>query len=105
MNRSHFNTTHESGAKLDDYEGKARSQEDLILGYFMLNYPHARSPSQVQERLGLHYVPLTSIRRAMTNLTTRGKLEKTDQKVKGQYGRPEYCWRLVRRPGEQLDFF
>ena len=34
--------------------------------------------------------PLTSIRRAMTNLSNEGKLIKTDVKIEGMYGKQEH---------------
>lgn len=99
--KAHYNTTAESGAVLVDFERKAQSQDDLILDFYRRNYHRPMSPSQVHDWLGLRGVPITSIRRAISNLTARGLLEKTQTKVSGKYGRPEYCWQLVRRPGEQ----
>ena len=36
--------------------------------------------------------PLTSIRRAITNLEKKGKLEKTDIQKEGMYGKKTFCW-------------
>lgn len=106
MSNSYHNTTLESGATLDKRERKAKSQEDLILDYFQRRYHFGRSPSQVQQRLGLQRVPITSIRRAMTNLTARGKLIKTDAKVDGPFGHQEYLWKLNRHwPDQQQELF
>lgn len=99
---SFYNTTRERGKKLAECEGKAVSQQDRIYEYFY-NTPHAElSPSQVQQALAMQRTPLTSIRRAMTNLTLQGRLQKTELKVMGLYGRYEYCWRY-RGKGSQLD--
>ena len=38
--------------------------------------------------------PITSIRRAITTLTKRGYLIKSDEMKKGLYGVSEYVWRL-----------
>ena len=38
------------------------------------------------------YAPLTSIRRAIHDLTDKGLLFKTDRKRTGIYGRDEYVW-------------
>jgi len=38
--------------------------------------------------------PLTSIRRAITDLTNRNRLVKTDKKVLGSAGRKTYTWKL-----------
>ena len=51
------------------------------------------SPWQMQGMLEGD-VPITSIRRAMTNLTKRGVLVKTDHKRRGRHGRSEYMWQL-----------
>jgi len=54
------------------------------------------TPSQVMNWLrdDLGNPPLTSIRRAMSNLSTRGLLVKTNKQHPGLYGRPEYYWKL-----------
>lgn len=39
--------------------------------------------------------PLTSIRRAITNLCKRGKLYMTDVQSPGIYGKPEYVWKIA----------
>jgi predicted ArsR family transcriptional regulator len=100
---SYHNTTHETGKTLAEYEGKAKTQEERILEYFRNNWHTEMSPSQVQNCLGMHGTPITSIRRAITNLTTDGKLVKTDKKVKGIYGRAEFTWRLARRQVDWVD--
>jgi hypothetical protein len=45
--------------------------------------------------------PITSIRRAITNLTDAGKIIKTDQYVKGNYGKLEHLWELATEPIEE----
>ncbi len=40
--------------------------------------------------------PLTSIRRAITVLTNKGLLQKTDEQISGVYGKPEYVWKYKR---------
>jgi hypothetical protein len=53
------------------------------------------SPSLVLRFLGLDSkVPLTSVRRAIHDLTDQGKLIKTDLKIKGMYGRAEHVWEI-----------
>jgi hypothetical protein len=96
MNLSYHDTTNEPVQLNIVYEQKARDQDRLILGYFKaLNTP--LSPSQIFNILMTFDeipkdTPLTSIRRAITNLTKRGLLRKTDKKVIGKYGRQEYLW-------------
>tara|TARA_R110002020_G_scaffold443766_1_gene655058 strand:- start:42715 stop:42900 length:186 start_codon:yes stop_codon:yes gene_type:complete len=38
--------------------------------------------------------PITSIRRAITELTSKGKLTKLDRMKKGEYGKNCHCWQL-----------
>ena len=97
MNSSYFNTTGAQGALLKAHERQAKSQEELILEYFKTRPGMEYSPSQVRKYLNLTGAPLTSIRRAMSNLTEQRTLRKTDRQVKGPYGRREHTWTLNRR--------
>ena len=69
------------------------SQEKIIYKLFQ-SCKIALSHSMVLERLNLN-CPLTSIRRAMTNLTTDGKLIKTNRYVIGIYDKPEHLWEAI----------
>ena len=89
---SYYNTTNEKGGKLKESHRKARTQEEIIYSYFF-TYGKPLSPSQVLDKLNLN-CPITSIRRAMTNLTLDNKIIKTDERVKGLYGKSEHLWRL-----------
>lgn len=103
MPTSHHNTTHESGDCLAGMERQASTQEIAILTFFRANnHRDGWTPSEVFRRIDLN-CPLTSIRRAMSNLTRAGQLVRTGIKRPGMYGRPEYAW---RRPGpEQTSLF
>ena len=85
-----FNTTNETGATLKKYRGNAETQNRAILQLFINE--NTLSPSKAWEALNCPDVPLTSIRRAITNLTKSGHLVKTIFKSVGKYGRPEYIW-------------
>lgn len=87
---SYFNTTNESGTTLKNNVAKAKSQEVIIFTLFSpsLNW----SPAELQGYF--INMPITSIRRALTNLTKQGKLIKTNEKRIGMYGRSEYVWKL-----------
>lgn len=89
---SYYNTTHSVHPDLGKFEQKAQGQEEQILDYFK-GIHRGRSPSQVLAALFDASVPLTSVRRAMTNLTNAGELIKTNTQIRGPYGRPEYQWR------------
>lgn len=91
---SYFNTTHETGQTLATYRQSAMKQEEAVLALFR-SRRLPMSPSEVWRRMGMNLAPLTSIRRAITDLTREGLLEHVeDWKVEGHYGRMEGVWRL-----------
>jgi hypothetical protein len=90
MNDSHHNTTVEHAPILNVLESRARHQEKIIIDLFKRF--QSLTPSQVYQLVKQQY-PLTSVRRAITNLTGAGELIKTDQKKIGIYGRSEYVWK------------
>lgn len=93
----HHNTTNESGTTLDRMESKAATQDEMVLALFQKHPMMNFTPSEVHAAV-LPGAPQTSARRAITNLTTRGLLRKTDQKYMGPYGRPEFAWTLNDKP-------
>lgn len=70
----------------------AKRQEDKIYRLFQI-YKQG-TPSEVMKRYDKRWpgIPITSIRRSLTNLTKEGKLIMTDQKFTGLYGKPEHLW-------------
>lgn len=89
-----FHNTTAEDELLAEFSTKAAAQ-DVLVYVFFLNHPGVLySPSQILEYVFKNRVPITSVRRAMSNLTRDGKLTKTDIKRKGIYGRPECCWKL-----------
>lgn len=100
--KSYHNTTNSEGLALSKYEAKARTQEQRILDWFRAYEQEATPTKILRSVFAGENVPLTSVRRAVTNLTTTGKLQKTDEQRKGPYDRPEYVWRL---PVEQKGLF
>lgn len=90
----YFNTTHLNGEALEKERENASTQERTILRLFQLNPFSYISPDMAQVMVGMENVPITSIRRAISNLTKNGHLEKTPVKAKGKYGKPTYTWRL-----------
>jgi len=87
---TYFNTTHEANPQLALFRQAAIRQEDVILRFFRQHAGILYTPSQINGLLP--QAPLTSIRRALTNLTTQGWLIKTAIKRTGSWGRPEGTW-------------
>jgi len=100
---SYYNTTEETGSELAESHAKAKTQEQKILLCF-----HAQgnplSASVLCEMLNDAY-PITSIRRALTDMTNQGDLEKTEKKVMGRYGKKEHQWRLRTDKNNQFNLF
>ena len=93
MIHTYYNTTDSVAPERDLFESQARSQEEVLAVFFNNNPLGQYQPSQIQTTL-FPNAPITSVRRALTNLTERGILEKTTIQRQGPYGRPEYLWRM-----------
>ena len=99
----YHNTTESIQPELGKYQDKAKSQEERILRY-MRKYPCSMSPTEVLLSVFGNSVPITSVRRALTNLTNSGDAVKTDKQIKGPYGRPEFQWKLADKYKQQEMF-
>lgn len=96
-----YNTIRLTNNELWHAVHQARNQGDKVLTYYQF-IQNSMSPSQVHAGMvGLAIVikntPLTSIRRAICDLTLDGHLVKTEHLRPGPYGKPEYMWRLARK--------
>lgn len=100
QSESYFNTTWETYPELAEYELKASNQDIAASAYLQENFAEYFTAEQVHGAI-MENVPLTSTRRALTNLFNAGLIEK-GAKVKGMYGRPIYTWRWKTK---QIDLF
>lgn len=91
---SYFNTTNESGKVLDQRISKAENQETIIHELYKKHV--FLSPSQVYEYFDPS-TPITSIRRAITVLTDKKILVKTENYVQGGYGKREHVYKLIQK--------
>ena len=91
--KNFYNTTNQSGIELQISIRNAKNQAERILN-IMKHCNEPMTPFDVQQVYSSFFdpVPITSIRRAMTNLTDENKLTKTDKQKSGIYGAPNYCW-------------
>jgi len=99
---SFYNTIEEEGQELTQSYEKAKTQEEKILECFN-SCKEPLSPSMVLFQTGLN-CPITSIRRAMTNLSNDGKLEKTKDYTLGTYGKREHLWSLPEIENQPKSF-
>ena len=98
-----YNTIELQNSDLDRARRKASSQQERILAFFMSNPGRLITPDEVWTHVfpvrdfgdDSRNTPITSIRRAMTNLTKDGLLVKTCHMRAGYYGDPVHCWQLA----------
>ena len=103
--RDYYNTNRLSGDELGSAISAAQSQQDMILAHFR-NHPFKKfAPHEVLNILFNERTPITSIRRAITNLEKDGHLIKTNHRIKGEYGAPVHTWRLSNGNNDQLKLF
>ena len=87
------NTTHETGQQLIKFEKQTEGQDKVILDFFKKHEAFSFTPCECQSFIQLTGVPITSIRRSISDLTKKGLLIKTNKKKIGTYGRPNYTWK------------
>lgn len=91
---TYHNTTNLSGQQLVRAERKSMSVEKKVLRFFRANPSKDFTPYEVWSALNIPN-PVTSVRRAMTNLTLYDKeLVQLEKKRPGIYGAYNYCWKL-----------
>ena len=98
INNHYHDTTNISEELLARYEGKAAKQDEIVLSILKSNWPASLSPTQVHalyKAMGHPDCPITSIRRAMSNLTNANLIHKTSVTVDGPYGRAEHTWKYI----------
>ena len=93
MQLDFYNTINESGKELKESRFKARTQQDEVLALFQV---HKRlTPFEVVMLGGFDPMQITSVRRAITNLTSAGRLIKTDQIKAERLGKKNHVWAIV----------
>jgi len=86
-----YNTTSLKGDELKAREKRIGGQNKAVLDYFKAHSYENFTPWELSERTGIFIV---SARRAMTDLTSMGYLERTDVKRPGQFKELCYAWKL-----------
>jgi hypothetical protein len=93
---SYYNTNKLSGKDLETAINKAKSQERQITLFMKANSDKSYTPFQLQDEFIKGYnilFPITSVRRALTNLTSDNILIKSDKMVIGDYGSSNHTWK------------
>lgn len=86
-----YNTINLAGEELKGAQANSSKQQQMIFDLFK-KWRIAMTPSDVW--LQFKQWPITSVRRAITNLTKSGKLEKMGEMKMGLYGKPEHKWKI-----------
>lgn len=100
-----YNTINVRGSQLSVYIDDTKNQEDIIAGIFEMNPLAALTPEDILKiSPDFSRTPITSIRRAFTNLKKEGVIFKTDYQIEGMYGKPIYTWKLSKaKRYQQID--
>lgn len=94
MSESFFNTINLNGEELKKANETARSLEDRVLQCFYTSHlKSGMTRRQVFELFGHRYTE-TSCGRALTNLETKEKIRKTQEKKDGLHGKSNFVYRL-----------
>lgn len=88
---SYHNTNNLAGAELQSADASCKGQEADILRFFRARIGMYLTPEDASAALSAR-TPLTSVRRAMTNLTIKGFLRKTQCMGTGKYGKKIHHW-------------
>ena len=89
--KSYFNTTSQSSEYVKEKASKNKTQEEIVLGIFK---EHKNLSASQVFSMYPKIVPLTSIRRAISNLTFVDKLKKLTETRIGMYDAPEHLYSL-----------
>jgi len=95
-----YNTISLEGEDLKEAAANGCKQAEVILDFFKANPDKECTPPEVHKALFGDNVPITSTRRAMSDLSKEfpgepdPELKKTDNQREGEYGKPNYCWKL-----------
>jgi predicted transcriptional regulator len=92
---SYYNTTKQKGDDLKKNSMKALSQQVLIKIFMKANSDISFTPFEIQEAFekdGFMW-PITSVRRALSDLTDKNIITKSEDTVIAKYGRPNYKWK------------
>ena len=93
----YYNTNDETGETLQNSRSNSVNQENMILAIFETYPNESLTPFDIEDFAHdqeVHWL-ITSIRRAITDLTNAGKLNKTETKKLGRYGKFVHTWKLA----------
>ena len=95
---AYHNTLDAAGASLKIYKAIAQGQDMLVLEFMQHNRRIEFNCEDIKRHV-LPRAPVTSARRALSNLFRDGFIINTG-KVSGHYNRPVHLWRLTDQSGQ-----
>ena len=100
--QNYFNTTNQDTVFVEKAKTKNKTQEEIVFEIFKRFKKLSAS-----EVLDLYpgNIPLTSIRRAISNLKFSGKLVITEDTQIGLYGKPEKKYQVAKIEDKQYNMF
>jgi hypothetical protein len=101
---AYYNTTQETGQTLLRFRSQAKAQTERVIDYYRNRPGELIGPSEAWRGTGLEAenVPLTNVRRAITDATKAGILVRTKDKTICAYGHPETRWVYPRSDGQRV---
>jgi|10_taG_2_1085330.scaffolds.fasta_scaffold39680_2 hypothetical protein len=107
---AYYNTNNETGEELQASREQSSKQKTEVLAVFQTYPTTPLSPDEVHQFIKENSAipnsilwPITSIRRAVSDLTKEGELFKTNTKKMGSYGKRVHCW-VVQCPHNNTTF-
>lgn len=91
---SHHHTSDIDEPTRLSFEHNAKNQDEAVWAV-MVATDRDMSASEVHALLEFTGWPITSIRRSMSNLQTRGRLYRLGKTKEGIYGKPEHLYRRM----------
>jgi hypothetical protein len=95
----YYNTTNLNGSDLKKSTGRAESQTEKILRFFLANPWAYFTPLDIHRATG---ILLTSVRRSISDLTKSDDLVKTEKQCMEMYGAINYKWTLNKLKHKQV---
>ena len=107
---AYYNTNNETGEELQASREQSSKQKTEVLAVFQTYRTTPLTPDEVHKFIRENSEipdsvlwPITSIRRAISDLTKEGELFKTNKKKMGSYGKRVHCW-VVKCPHDETTF-
>jgi hypothetical protein len=87
--KEYYNTTNESTEQLEMFESKAKTQSEIIMEFLATQPSIEYGSSQLLRLVFKDTIPITSVRRSISNLVRQNKLIYSGGTRQGLFGRNE----------------